>query len=141
MDYFNNNVQPQKKPLDIMFGILIITSVLIVSILIYGTVKYFDYQKLNGKTFIKPNIINFPLLKILSYKINNTYFEIILVSLNDELVRRYLNNKIPYISIHKIMLELLKKRYFSKYYTKSPRNIYEIKLMVKKVNQYLDNYI
>jgi hypothetical protein len=46
MDYFNNNVQPQKKPLDIMFGILIITSVLIVSILIYSTVKYFDYQKL-----------------------------------------------------------------------------------------------
>ncbi len=103
--------------------------------------KSFDYHKLNGKTFIKPNITNFPLLKILNNKINNTYFEIILVSLNDELVRRYLNKKIPYISIHKTMLELLKKKYFSKYYNKSPRNIYEIKLMVKKVNRYLDNYL
>ena len=102
--------------------------------------KPFDYQKLNGKTFIKPDIINFPLLKILNNKFNNTYFETILVSLNDELVRRYLNNKIPYISIHKTMLELLKKKYFSKYYNKSPRNIYEIKLMVKRVNQYLENY-
>ena len=37
------------------------------------------------------------------------------------------------------MLKLLKKPYFTKYYKKSPKNINEIKNMVKKVNQYLIN--
>ena len=50
----------------------------------------FNYNKLNGLNFIKPNLKKFPLLKILNYKFNNTYFEIILVSINDALVKKYL---------------------------------------------------
>ena len=98
----------------------------------------FDYKLLNRINFIKPNVNNFPLLKILKYKLNNTFFEIILVSINDALVKKYLNNQISYISIHKTMLVLLKKPYLKKYYSSKPKNINEIKNMVKKVNQYLD---
>ena len=99
----------------------------------------FSYDKLNGLNFIKPDIKKFPLLKILNYDFKDTYLEIILVSINDELVKRYLDNQISYISIHKTMLNLLKKRYFSKYYFSSPKNINDIKFMVKKVKKYLDN--
>ena len=101
----------------------------------------FNFNKLNGINFIKPDRSKFPLLKILNYKFKNTYYEIILVSLNDELVKRYLSNKISYISIHTIMLKLLKKPYFVNYYLTSPKNINDIKFMVNKVNQYLDKYL
>ena len=100
----------------------------------------FDFDKLNGLNFIKPNTKNFPLLKILKYEFNNTYFEIILVSLNDGLVNRYLNRKIEYISIHKVMIKLLKNPYFTKFYSIKPKNINDIKTMVQKVNQYLNYY-
>ena len=39
------------------------------------------------------------------------------------------------------MLKLIKSRYFSNYYKLSPNNINEIKIMVKKVNLYLDEYL
>ncbi len=97
----------------------------------------FNYHKLNSLNFIKPNLKNFPLLKILNYKFKNTYFEIILVSINDMLVKNYLLNKISYISIHNKMLELLKKPYLIKYYSSKPKNIKDIKSMVEIVNQYI----
>ncbi len=100
----------------------------------------FKFTNLNGLNFIQPNIKNFPLLKILNYKFNNTFFEIILVSINDALVKMYLEKSISYISIHKMLLKLLKKPYFTKYYKISPKNINEIENMVKKVNNYLDVY-
>ena len=97
----------------------------------------FNYHQLNSLNFIKPNLKNFPLLKILNYKFKNTYFEIILVSINDMLVKNYLLNKISYISIHNKMLKLLKKPYFIKYYSSKPKNIKDIKSMVEIVNQYI----
>ncbi len=100
--------------------------------------KIFTYSKLNEINFSKPVLKNFPLLKILDYKFNNTFFEIILVALNDALVKRYLNNSIKYLSIHLLLIKLLKNRFFYKYYNKSPKNINEIKNMVKIVNNYLN---
>ncbi len=100
----------------------------------------FEFKKLNDLNLLKPNIKTFPLLKILNKKINNTFFETILVSLNDELVKRYLENKISYISLHKLLIKLLKKPYFSKYYKFSPKNINEIKNMVSLVKSYLKSY-
>ena len=38
------------------------------------------------------------------------------------------------------MLKLLKKPYLKKYYSSKPRNINDIKIMVQKVNQYVDEY-
>ena len=101
----------------------------------------FDYNKLNGTNFIKPDEKKFPLLKILKYKFNSTYFEIILVTMNDFLVKNYLNNNISYVSIQKTMLKLLKKPYLTKYFNTSPKNINEIKLMANKVDKYLTQYL
>ena len=104
----------------------------------YNNYSNFDYNKLNGLNFIKPDIKKFPLLKILENQFNNTYFEIILISINDELVSKYLGNRISYISIHKIMLKLLKKNYFKKYFNIKPKNINDIRFMVNKVKVYLN---
>ena len=100
----------------------------------------FTYKNLNGLNFIKPDLKKFPLLKILNYKFNNTYLETIIVSLNDALVKKYLEDKISYITIQNTMLKLLKKPYFNKYYSSKPKNINDIKIMVQKVNQYVDQY-
>ena len=98
----------------------------------------FNYKKLNGLNFVKPDRSNFPLLKILDYKFKNTYLEIILVTINDELVQKYLDNKISYISIHKKMLSLLKKPYFINFYSHKPKNINDLRIMVRKVKKYLN---
>jgi len=103
--------------------------------------KDFNYLKLNGINFLKPDNKIFPLLKILDYDFNDTFFDTILVSLNDVLVNQYLNNSINYISIHKLLLKLLKKPYLSRHFNKSPKNINEIKTMVNKVKIYLHNYL
>ncbi len=97
----------------------------------------FNYSNLNGINFAKPKTKNFPLLKLINNNFNNTYFEIILVTINDELVNSYLNNSISYYSIHKLLFKLLKKPYFTKYYNASPKNINEIKFMVDKVKKYI----
>ncbi len=103
--------------------------------------KDFNIDKFNNMSFLKPSTQKFPLLKILEYNFKDTYFEIILVSLNDALVKMYLENSIKYISIHKLLLKLLKNQYFIKYYKLSPNNINEIKNMVKKVNKFLYEYL
>ncbi len=103
--------------------------------------KNFNFKILNGENFIKPDIKNFPLLKILKNKYLNTYFETILITINDELVKRYLNNKISYITIHKTLLDLIKMPYFTKYFRSSPNNINDIKIMVKKTLNYLNKYL
>tara|TARA_B100001250_G_C19802198_1_gene791618 strand:+ start:1061 stop:2233 length:1173 start_codon:yes stop_codon:yes gene_type:complete len=103
--------------------------------------KRFDFEKLNGLNFIKPNIKKFPLLKILNMPIKNTYFETILISVNDELVKKYLNKEINYISIQTILLKLIKDPYFTKYYKSTPRNLDDIKSMVNKVTNYMNKYI
>ena len=67
--------------------------------------------------------------------------EIILVSLNDALVKKYLDYKISYLSLQTTMLKLLKKPYFTKYYSTKPRNINDIKIMVDRVNIYVNKHL
>ncbi len=108
---------------------------------IYKT-KNIDFKKLNKLNFSPPETKKFPLIKILKIIPNHeSYFEIVLVSLNDELVMRYLNRKINYISIHILLLKLIKDPYFTKFYDKYPNNINDIKNMVKKVKIFLKNFL
>ena len=53
----------------------------------------------------------------------------------------YLDKSIKYITIHKMIIKLLKKPYFTKYYKKTPKNINDIKIMVNKVEKYLHYYL
>ena len=69
----------------------------------------------------------------------NTYFETILVTIKDELVKKFINGDITYISINKNLMKLIKKPYFKKYYKLNPKNIYDIKSVIKITKIYLNN--
>ena len=107
--------------------------------------RYYKYpiknhlSQLNKLEFIEPKKSKFPLLSILSMiPERSSYFETILITLNDNLVYKYLNNKINYLSIYKNLLNLIKSPYFIKFYKLKPKNIYDIKKMIKLTNNYLE---
>ena len=96
-----------------------------------------NFDILSNSKFIKPNFKQFPYLTILkNLKIDDSYFEIILVTINDELVDLYLNKKIKFITMQKTLLKLIKKQSFTKYYKKYPKNISDIFNMVDRVKKY-----
>ena len=101
--------------------------------------KQFYLKKLNSMNFTKPDYNRFPMLSIIK-KIpkKESYFETILISLNDSLVDKYLKGEINYISIQKNLLNLIESTYFKKYYKLKPKNIYDIKKMITITNNYLN---
>ena len=109
--------------------------------------KKFNISKhhLNNINNIKvmfPDEKKFPLIGLINLIPENaSYFETILITLNDSLVYKYLEGKINYISIQKNLLNIIKKPYFSKYYKLKPKNIYDIKNMIKTTENYLNDNI
>ena len=86
-------------------------------------------KSLNNLKFELPNIKKFPLMAIIPLiPEKQSYFETILITLNDNLVERYLNNQINYVSINKNLLKIIKNQYFIKYYKLKPKNIYDINI-------------
>ena len=65
-------------------------------------------------------------------------FESILITLNDSLVEKYILREINYISIQRNLLNLIKKPYFKKFYKLKPKNIYDIKNMIRITKDYLN---
>ena len=116
---------------------------------LYTNTKHFNYNEgklkfdlLNGLNFIKPEITKFPVVKLLSrVKNRSSYFETILISINDYLVEKYLNGDINYLALNTNLVKLIKNPYFTRYYNRKPKNIIDIKIMIKKVNTYLNNTI
>ena len=95
-----------------------------------------NFNKLNFKN---PDKQKFPLLSLIRLiPEKDTYFETILITLNDLLVYKYLKGQINYISIQKNILNLIKKRYFTKYYKLKPNNIYDIKKIINLSQNYLE---
>ena len=97
-----------------------------------------NFQNLNGTNFVKPDKIKFPYINILRKKrILDTYFEVILVTINDELVKLFLQNKISFLQMQKLLLKLINSNIFMKYYKEYPKNINDIYIMSDKVKKYL----
>ena len=95
-------------------------------------------KSFNNLKFKKPTTKQFPLLNILNIIPNRTsYFETILITLNDSLVKKYLNKHINYISIQKNLLKIIKKPYLKKYYKLKPNSVYDIKKMILITNDIL----
>ena len=93
-----------------------------------------DINKLNNLKLKKPDLNKFPCLKILS-KIPNSIslYETVLVSANDEIIEQFLNGKIKYLEIYKILSKILTKREFIKLKKQKPLNIKQI----MKLNKYV----
>ena len=97
------------------------------------------FKFLNGLNFIHPDIKKFPVIKLLdSVKNKSSYYETILISINDYLVDKYLKGHINYSCLNNNLIKLTKIPYFTRYYNSKPKNIIDIKIMVKKVITYLN---
>ena len=93
-----------------------------------------NFDKLNNLNFKKINNKKFPLVNILKYlPTENSLFETVIVSANDELVRLYLNKKIRYNEISKKLLKLIKLKKFTMLKKISPSKIGEIEKLDKYV--------
>ncbi len=93
-----------------------------------------NFKNLNNLDLRVASINKFPLLKILkNLPEQNSLFETILVSANDELVRLFLNKKISYTSIKKTLIKFLSLKEFNKYKKIQPKKIKEIIKLSKYV--------
>ena len=89
--------------------------------------KSLDLSIINNLDFKKTNIKKFPVLKILNNLPNNhSLFETVIVSVNDKLVHMFLQNKIKFLDISKIMLKIINNKEFTKYKKIIPKNIEQI---------------
>ena len=118
---------------------------------IFNTI-YDDYKKnlkskrlnitnLNNLNFKKLDQKKFPITKVLNFlPKQDSLFETILVSANDELVNLFLENKISYNDIQKKLLSIIKTKQFLKYRNKKPNNInqieqlnYQVRLKIREL--------
>tara|TARA_B100001057_G_scaffold489542_1_gene576016 strand:- start:5762 stop:6925 length:1164 start_codon:yes stop_codon:yes gene_type:complete len=96
--------------------------------------KSLDIKKLNNLNLKIVNSKKFPLIKILrSIPNNNTLFETIIVSANDELVSLFLQKKITYYELHRKLLSVINFKDFKAYKNKKPVNIAQINKLNKLV--------
>ena len=86
-------------------------------------ISYSKYiNKINSLELQKPTIKQYPLLSILDLVPENySYFETILITINDHLVYKFLSNKISYYSIHLNLLKFIKSPFLRKYYKLKPK--------------------
>tara|TARA_B110000971_G_scaffold215761_1_gene249768 strand:- start:3460 stop:4629 length:1170 start_codon:yes stop_codon:yes gene_type:complete len=102
--------------------------------------KKINFETLNTLNFSKINLKKFPVMKLIKELPNkDSLFETILVSANDTLVENFLNKKIQYLDISKILLKLLKYKEFQKYKHISPLNIDQIITLNKYVRLKTNN--
>ena len=97
---------------------------------------------INDLKFQKVNNTIFPIIKIKNRANEYTSTSIIINAANEILVDQFLQKKIPFLSISKIIMNILNDRNYRKYAIKNPKNIYQIKkidswarnLTMKKLN-------
>ena len=96
--------------------------------------KKINVKILNNLRLTEVNKKQFPLIKLLkTVPKNNTLFETLLVSMNDELVSLFLNKKISYDQISKILLSQINSKSFSKFKRKKLNNLAQI----EKLNNFV----
>ena len=84
----------------------------------------------------------FPLISILK-KIpkKHSMFETVLVSINDCVVDKYLNQKISFIEISKMIIKLINSNKFKRYKNIYPSNINQIIELNKKIDAQISRMI
>ena len=89
--------------------------------------KNLDLKKLNNLDFSSPDVNRFPSLKILRMLPNkSSLFETILVTVNDEVVKLFLDGRIKFTDIHKIIIKIISQKKYQKYKKKSANNLNKI---------------
>ena len=97
---------------------------------------------LHNLEFRKVDFRKFPIIRIKKRANEFASTSIIINAANEILVDQFLQKKIPFLSISKIIMNILNDRNYRKYAIKNPKNIYQIKkidswarnLTMKKLN-------
>ena len=93
----------------------------------YINTKNLDFRIINNLDLKDVNVKKFPsikLLKILPEK--NTLFETVLITINDYLVYKFLDNKISFEELNDMLIKLILSKDFSKYKKIIPKNLKQI---------------
>ena len=97
--------------------------------------KNVNFKILNNMDFQKIDFKRFPIVKLIKLlPIKDSLFETVIVSANDCLVKNFLNKKIKFLDISKLLFRIINSKEFQKYKTKAPLNIEEIKSLNKYVS-------
>jgi len=93
-----------------------------------------DFSTINNLNFKKLDEKKFPVAKILNdLPPKDSLFETVIVTANDILVRKFLNNDIKFLDISKILLKINNSKEFKRYKRITPKNIAQI--------EQLSNYV
>ncbi len=104
--------------------------------------KNLDFRILNNLDFKPIDYKRFPVTKILNILPDeSSLFENILVSSNDKLVELFLNKKIKFTDIQKILFKVINYIEFKKLKSKKPKNIKEINNLNKIVNSKINKIV
>ncbi len=96
--------------------------------------KNVDLNLLNKLNFTSVDLKKFPSLNFLkNIRNQNTLYETVLISANDELVDLFIKKKIKYLDIHHNLKRILNMKIFSKLLNQKPRHIKEILNLSKEV--------
>jgi len=102
--------------------------------------KNIDIKTLNNLNLKKIDKMRFPVIKILNnLSKEDSLFETIIVSANDKLVKLFLNNKIKFVDISKILLKICNIKEFNKFRSIKPKNMDEINNLAKYVSLKIDS--
>ncbi|MDA9084724.1 1-deoxy-D-xylulose-5-phosphate reductoisomerase [Candidatus Pelagibacter sp.] len=89
--------------------------------------KDLDLTTINNLNFKSIDVKKFPVVKILKTLPNyNSLFETVIVAANDKLVDMFLNNKIKFLDISRILLKIINTKEFKKYKRIKPKNVAQI---------------
>jgi len=93
-----------------------------------------DINLLNNLQFKKVDVRKYPSIKFLrKINNNNTLFETVLTSANDELVNLFSENLIKFLDINRNLMKIIKLKKFSKLIGKKPKKISDIINLSKEV--------
>jgi 1-deoxy-D-xylulose-5-phosphate reductoisomerase len=89
--------------------------------------KNLNLKKINNLNFSEIDKKRFPVVKILNYlPSNDSLYETVIVAANDKLVNMFLDGKIRFLDISKILLKIINYKEFKKYKRIKPKNIAQI---------------
>ena len=117
----------------------------IINSIYHENIKYFRSKTLNLKilnnlNLKKVNYKKFPTVKIIDILPNNSsLYETIVITVNDFYVHKFLNNKINFSSLIKIILKTIQLKEFLKYKKIRPKNVKQIYSLRNYVRLKLDN--
>ena len=109
---------------------------------LYNETSILNLKKLNNLDFQPIDRNKFPVLHLLKLLPNkHSMFETVIVSINDIIVQKYLDGKIQFNDISKLILKFIKSKEYQRFKHIYPKNINQIMTLKMKINHRISNII